>query len=65
MKSWRFVRISSSLALVTVLASGCGSGRDVHVYEPGVYKGAAYTTKYTPELQAKLQERCLTGQSDR
>lgn len=65
MRSWQLARILGLLAVTAVLATGCGRGKGVTVYEPGVYKGAAYTTKFTPELQAQLQERCLTGQSDR
>lgn len=65
MKTWKMTRIVGSLALVAMLASGCGRGKGVTVYEPGVYKGAAYSMQFTPELQAQLQERCLTGQSDR
>jgi hypothetical protein len=37
----------------------------VTVYEPGVYKGAAYATEVTPQLQAELQERGRLSQSDR
>ena len=65
MKTWQLARILGSLSVMAVLATGCGRGKGVTVYEPGVYKGAAYTMQFTPELQAQLQERCLTGQSDR
>ena len=65
MKKWQLTRVLGSLAVIAMLAAGCGRGRDVHVYEPGVYKGATYAMKFTPELQAQLQERCRTGQSDR
>ncbi|MCJ7451358.1 MAG: hypothetical protein MUO39_02645 [Steroidobacteraceae bacterium] len=65
MKTWQLTRILGSLAVMAVLAAGCGRGTGVTVYEPGVYKGAAYTVKFTPQLQSELQERCRLGQSDR
>jgi hypothetical protein len=65
MKTMQLARILGSTALRALLVSGCGNGRDVHVYEPGVYKGASYSTQFTPQLVSQLQERCRTGQSDR
>ena len=65
MKTWKLARILGSLAVVAVLATGCGRGKGVTVYEPGLYKGAAYAMEFTPQLQSQLQERCRTGQSDR
>ncbi len=65
MKTWQLARILGSLAVMAVLAAGCGRGKGVTVYEPGVYKGADYAMEFTPQLQAQLQERCRTRQSDR
>ena len=65
MKTRQLARILGSMAMMAVLASGCGRGKGVTVYEPGVYKGAAYATEVTPELQSQLQERGRMGQSDR
>jgi hypothetical protein len=65
MKKRQLTRILGSLAVITLLTAGCGRGTGVTVYEPGVYKGAAYTMKFTPQLQSELQERCRIGQSDR
>jgi len=65
MKTWQLARILGSMAIMAVLATGCGRGKGVTVYEPGVYKGAAYATEFTPELQSELQERGRLGQSDR
>ncbi len=65
MKKWQLTRVLGSLAVIAMLATGCGRGKGVTVYEPGVYKGAAYAMQFTPQLQSELQERCRTGQSDR
>jgi hypothetical protein len=53
------------LAMLAMLASGCGRTRDVRVHEPGVYEGARYTLQFTPELNAKLRQRVEMGQTDR
>ncbi len=65
MKTWQLARILGLMAVTAVLATGCGRGKGVTVYEPGVYKGAAYATEFTPELQSQLQERGRLSQSDR
>jgi hypothetical protein len=65
MKTWQLVRVLGSLAVMALLTTGCGRGTGVTIYEPGVYKGAAYSLQSTPELQSRLQERCRLGQSDR
>jgi hypothetical protein len=57
-----------SLALLAVLATGCGRATDVTVYEPGVYKGPKdplVKMHATAEHKAQLQERFSKGQSDR
>ncbi len=65
MKTWQLARILGSMTIMAILATGCGRGKGVTVYEPGVYKGAAYATEVTPELQSQLQERGRLSQSDR
>jgi hypothetical protein len=67
------VKVSHSFSVVAVTAvlvavAGCGDGRSVKVYEPGVYKGAAdplLTNLAKPELKQRLKERFTTGQLDR
>lgn len=57
-----------SLALLAVLAAGCGRATDVTVYEPGVYKGAKdplLEMHATAEHKALLQQRLTMGQTDR
>lgn len=57
-----------SLALLAVLATGCGRATDVTVYEPGVYKGSKdplMAMHATAEHKALLQERFTKGQTDR
>jgi hypothetical protein len=57
-----------ALALLAVLASGCGRATDVTVYEPGVYKGSndpLLEMHATAEHKALLQERLTMGQTDR
>jgi hypothetical protein len=56
------------LALLAVLATGCGRATDVTVYEPGVYKGPKdplLALHATAEHKALLQERFTKGQTDR
>jgi hypothetical protein len=54
------------LAMLAMLASGCGRTRDARGHdEPGAYEGARYTLQFTPELNAKLQQRVEMGQTDR
>jgi hypothetical protein len=64
----RVVLRVGSLAVLAVLATGCGRSRDVTVYEPGVYKGSKdplVAMHATAEHKALLQERFTKGQSDR
>jgi hypothetical protein len=64
----RRVGILGLLALLAALAAGCGRGRGVTVYEPGVYKGAKdplVAKLASPEQQTLLQERFRMGQTDR
>ena len=59
---------AGSLAVLAVLATGCGRATDVTVYEPGVYKGPKdplVEMHATAEHKALLQERFTTGQTDR
>jgi len=61
-------RTLAAAVLLTAFATGCGSGRDVKVYEPGVYKGAKdplLSTLASDDQKAKLRERFSTGQTDR
>lgn len=56
------------LALLAVMATGCGRATDVTVYEPGVYKGRKdplLALHATAEHKALLQERFTKGQTDR
>lgn len=64
----RVVLKVGSLALLAVLATGCGRATDVTVYEPGVYKGPQdplLKMHATAEHKAQLQERFSKGQADR
>ncbi|MCU0971969.1 MAG: hypothetical protein MUF57_09345 [Gammaproteobacteria bacterium] len=64
----RVVLKVGSLALLAVLATGCGRATDVTVYEPGVYKGPQdplLKMHATAEHKAQLQERFAKGQADR
>jgi hypothetical protein len=64
----RVVLKVGSLALLAVLATGCGRATDVTVYEPGVYKGPKdpfVKMHATAEHKAQLQERFTKGQADR
>jgi hypothetical protein len=64
----RVVLKAGSLALLAVLATGCGRATDVTVYEPGVYKGSKdplVKMHATAEHKAQLQERFSMGQADR
>jgi hypothetical protein len=64
----RVVLKVGSLALLAVLATGCGRATDVTVYEPGVYKGSKdplVKMHATAEHKAQLQERFSKGQADR
>lgn len=57
-----------SLALLAVLATGCGRATDVTVYEPGVYKGSTdplLKLHATTEHKTQLQERFTKGQGER
>jgi predicted outer membrane protein len=59
---------AGGLALLAVLATGCGRATDVTVYEPGVYKGPTdplLALHATAEHKALLQERFTKGQTDR
>ena len=59
---------AGGLALLAVLATGCGRATDVTVYEPGVYKGPKdplLALHATAEHKALLQERFTKGQTDR
>jgi hypothetical protein len=56
------------LAILAALAAGCGRGREVTVYEPGVYKGAKdplVAALASDDQKARLRERFSTGQTDR
>ena len=62
----RRLGILGTVALLAALAAGCG--RDVNVYEPGVYKGAKdplVAKQASPEQQARLKERVQMAESDR
>jgi hypothetical protein len=64
----RVVLKVGTLALLAVLATGCGRATDVTVYEPGVYKGPQdplLKMHATAEHKAQLQERFSKGQVDR
>lgn len=64
----RVVFKAGSLALLAVLATGCGRATDVTAYEPGVYKGPKdplVKLQATAEHKAQLQERFSKGQADR
>jgi hypothetical protein len=55
-----------SLAVLAVLAAGCGRSADV--YEPGVYKGSKdplVAMQATAEQKAALQARLTKSQTDR
>jgi hypothetical protein len=68
MKHSKTVRTLAVLAIAAAAAVGCGRGRDVNVYEPGVYKGGKdplVSTLASGDLQARLRERFSTGQTDR
>jgi len=57
---------AGSLALIALLAAGCG--RSAHVYEPGVYKGPKdplVAMQATAEQKSALQARFTKGQTDR
>jgi hypothetical protein len=61
-------RTVAALVLLAAFSTGCGSGRDVTVYEPGVYKGASdplIAKLASDDQKAKLRERFSTGQTDR
>ena len=64
----RVILKAGSLAVLAVLATGCGRATDVTVYEPGVYKGPKdplVEMHATAEHKALLQERFTKGQTDR
>jgi len=59
---------AGSLAVLALLATGCGRATDVTVYEPGVYKGPKdplVKMHATAEHKALLKERFTKGQTDR
>jgi hypothetical protein len=64
----RVILKAGTLAVLAVLATGCGRATDVTVYEPGVYKGPKdplVEMHATAEHKALLQERFTKGQTDR
>ena len=68
MKDSMAMRTLAVLAMLAMLTAGCGQGRDVTVYEPGVYKGAKdplVAAVASDELNAQLRARLTMGQTDR
>jgi len=66
--SARVMLKAGSLAVLALLATGCGRATDVTVYEPGVYKGPKdplVKMHATAEHKALLKERFTKGQTDR
>ncbi len=66
MKDSMAMRTLALLAMLAALTAGCG--RDVTVYEPGVYKGAKdplMAAVASDELNAQLRARFTMGQTDR
>ena len=68
MKDSKAIRTLAVLAMLAALTAGCGRGRDVTVYEPGVYKGAKdplVAALASDDLNARLRDRLSMGQTDR
>lgn len=68
MKDSKAIRTLAVLAMLAALTAGCGRGREVTVYEPGVYKGAKdplVAALASEDLNGRLRERLSMGQTDR
>jgi len=67
-KTLRRGALAIALVFLSTGAAGCTDKASVTLHEPGVYKGDTdplLKLESDPEHQAALQERLVTGQTDR